>query len=52
MAALGAGSTYHIAVVSPAGLTTMVSSNHVTSKPEELAEEVANVLERLAPIWA
>ena len=52
MAVMGAGGAYHIAVLSPAGLTTMVTFNHVTGKPEALVEEIATVLEKLAPFWA
>ena len=51
MAALGAGGAYHIAVLSPAGLTPMVTYNHVTGKPDELVEKIATALEKLAPIW-
>ena len=51
MEALGAGSGYHIAILSPAGLTPMVVFDHVTGTPEALVEEIAKTLEALAPNW-
>jgi hypothetical protein len=52
MGALGGGSNYHIAILAPAGLTPMVTFNHVTGEPEALVEEIARALEALAPQWA
>ncbi len=52
MAALGAGRDYHIAVLSPAGLTPMTIVNYVTGKPEALVEEIAKGLEMIASRWA
>lgn len=52
MTALGAGDAYHIAVLSPAGLTTMLTFDYVTGNPATLVEEIAIALEKLAPIWA
>jgi len=52
LAALGAGSQYHIAVLAPAGLTPLVVFNYVTKNPDALAAEIATVLEKLAPHWA
>ena len=49
---LGAGSGYHIAVLSPAGFTTMVRFDHMTGDPETLVEKIVDVLERLAPVYA
>jgi hypothetical protein len=47
----GAGSRYHIAVLSPYGLTPMVTFNAVTGRPAELVAEIAAVLERLQQAW-
>lgn len=52
MATLGAGHSYHIAVLSPAGLTTMARFDHTTGDPNALVSVIAGVLERLAPIYA
>ena len=52
MAALGAGGTYHIAVLAPTGLTPMVTFNYVTGKPEALVEEIARVVQAIASLWA
>jgi hypothetical protein len=49
---LGAGSRYHIAVLSPYGMTPMVTFNVVTGRPAELVAEIAAVLERLLPAWS
>ena len=52
MATLGAGDSYHIAVLSPAGLTTMARFDHITGDPDALVRDIAGVLERLAPVYA
>lgn len=52
LAMLGAGSAYHVAVLSPSGFTPMVTFNHMTSKPDALVDEIARVLDKLAPNWA
>jgi hypothetical protein len=52
MAALGAGSDYHIAILAPAGLTTLQIFNYETSNPEALVEKIAGSLEVIAPLWA
>lgn len=49
---LGAGSGYHIAVLSPAGFTTMARFDHITGDPDTLIENIVDVLDRLAPIYA
>jgi hypothetical protein len=49
---LGAGSRYHIAVLSPYGLTPMVTFNPITGRPAELVAEIAAVLERLLAAWS
>ena len=48
---LGAGSSFHIAVLSPAGLTPMVTFKTVTGDPVGLVEEIVKVLEALKPLW-
>jgi hypothetical protein len=49
---LGAGSRYHIAVLSPYGLTPIVTFDAVTGRPSELVAEIAAVLERLKDAWS
>ncbi len=45
--ALGAGSSYHIAVLSPFGLTPLVTFNPVSGNPSEVVNEIVAILERL-----
>ena len=52
LAALGAGSAYHVAVLSPAGFTPLVIFDYVTGNPTALAAEIADGLEKIAPHWA
>lgn len=52
MATLGAGSNYHIAILSPAGLTPMASFDYVTAEPEALVERIVSAIEAIAPFWA
>ena len=52
LATLGSGSGYHVAILSPAGFTTMVRFDHITGDPDSLVEKIVDVLERLAPIYA
>jgi hypothetical protein len=49
--ALGAGSRYHIAILSPYGLTPMVTIDPVTKKPAEVVNEIVSILERLLEVW-
>jgi hypothetical protein len=49
---LGAGSDYHIAILSPAGLTPIRVFDYVTADPEALVEKIASALEAVAPLWA
>jgi hypothetical protein len=49
---LGAGSRYHIAILSPYGLTPMVTFAPVTGRPSELIDEIVAVLERLLQAWS
>jgi len=48
---LGAGSSYHIAILSPYGLTHLVTFNPVHGNPAEIVAEITQVLERLAETW-
>lgn len=48
---LSAGSSYHIAVLSPYGLTPMVTINPVRGRPADVVTEIVSVLERLVDIW-
>ena len=48
--ALGAGSNYHIAVLSPHGLTPMVTIDPVSGKPAEVVSRIVLILERIIGI--
>jgi hypothetical protein len=48
---LGAGSSYHLAILSPAGLTPLVTFDYVTGQPEKLVKEIANALEAVSKSW-
>jgi hypothetical protein len=48
---LGAGSRYHIAVLSPYGLTPMVTFNPASGSPFKVVNEIVRVLERLVEAW-
>jgi hypothetical protein len=48
--AFGAGSRYHVAVLSPHGLTPMVTVD-VLRKPEEVIATIVETLERIADAW-
>jgi hypothetical protein len=48
--ALGAGSNYHIAVLSPYGLTPMVTID-IQRRPEEVVRAIVEILERLVDVW-
>ena len=49
--ALGAGSRYHIAILSPFGLTPIVTIDPVSGKPAEVVNEIVLILERLLTVW-
>jgi hypothetical protein len=49
--ALGAGSRYHIAILSPHGLTPIVTIDPVSGKPAEVVNEIVLILERLLTVW-
>src|SRR5260370_3057408 len=48
---LGAGDRYHIAVLSPAGLTPMITIDPVHGAPTEVVAEIVRILERLDEVW-
>jgi hypothetical protein len=48
---LGAGSRYHIAVLSPHGLTPLVTIDPVSGSPEDVVGDIVLILERLADVW-
>jgi hypothetical protein len=48
--ALGAGSNYHVAVLSPHGLTPMVTIE-IRRSPEEVVRAIVEILERLVDAW-
>ncbi len=48
---LGAGNRYHIAVLSPYGLTPMVTFNPASGNPAKVVNEIVQVLERLVEAW-
>ena len=47
---LGAGSNYHIAVLSPYGLTPMVTIE-IQRSPEKVVHTIVEILERLVDAW-
>jgi hypothetical protein len=48
--ALGAGSNYHIAVLSPCGLTPMATIE-IQRSPEEVVRTIVEILECLVDVW-
>ena len=48
---LGAGDRYHIAVLSPAGLTPMITIDPVHGAPAEVVAEIVRIMERLDAVW-
>lgn len=48
---LGAGSRYHIAVLSPHGLTPMVTIDPVSGSPQDVVSDMVLILERLVDVW-
>jgi hypothetical protein len=48
--ALGAGSTYHLAVLSPHGLTPLVTIE-VQRGPQDVVNTIVDILERLVDVW-
>src|SRR5712691_2139970 len=48
--ALGAVSSYHVAVLSPYGLTRLVTVE-VRRQPQEVVDTIVDILERLMDVW-
>lgn len=48
---LGAGDRFHIAVLSPHGLTPMVTTDATTGSPGAVVSELALILETLLGVW-
>jgi hypothetical protein len=48
---LGAGDRYHIAVLSPAGLTPMITIDASRRPAAETVEEITRILQRLDEVW-
>ncbi len=48
---LDAGSCYNIAILSPAGLTPMVTIDPLEGRPEEIVETILKVLQKLQEIY-
>ena len=48
---LGAGDRFHIAVLSPYGLTPMVTTDATTGSPASVVSELALILETLLGAW-
>jgi hypothetical protein len=51
LATFGAGSTFHIAILAPSGLTPLFTFDHVDGDPDERVSSIADALERLVGIW-
>jgi hypothetical protein len=51
LSSLGAGSRYQIAILSPSGLTPMVTIDPVSGNPEAVVDEIVAVLERILKAW-
>ena len=48
---LGAGIRYHIAVLSPYGMTPMVTIDPMSGTPADVIDEIVLILERLINVW-
>ena len=51
LAMLGAGSSYHVAVLSPSGFTPMVTIDFVSGNPDDVVEHIVRILEQLVEAW-
>ena len=49
--ALGAGSRYHIAILSPYGLTPLLTFNPIRGDPATMIDEITQALNQLAATW-
>jgi len=48
---LGAGSSFHSAILSPVGLTPLATFDHVTGQPQALVQDIANGLEAVSRLF-
>jgi len=48
---LGAGNRYHIAILSPAGLTPMITIDPTSGNPAAIVEHIVSLLERIVRNW-
>ena len=51
LASMGAGGRYQIAILSPSGLTPMVTVDPVSGNPDTVVDETAAALERVLKAW-
>ena len=51
LTALGAGSRFHIAILSPYGLTPLVTIDAVSGRPEDVVARIVSVLDRILEAW-
>lgn len=51
LASYGAGSAFHVAVLSPSGLTPICTIDPVHEHPDEVAGWIVEILNRLVGIW-
>jgi len=48
---LGAGSRYYLAILSPSGLTPLITVDPMSGTPTEIAERIAALLSRIMETW-
>ncbi len=48
---LGAGSGYHVAILSPTGLTPMITIDVTSGTPPEIVERIVALLQRVSAAW-
>lgn len=51
LAILGAGSTFHVAILSPAGFTPLCTINPVHGDADEVVDWIVEALTRLVGVW-
>lgn len=51
LADFGAGTRYHVALLSPSGLTPMVTFDAVRGEPEEVVDDIVAALDRVKDGW-
>ncbi|HEY1663133.1 MAG TPA: hypothetical protein VGI03_12000 [Verrucomicrobiae bacterium] len=49
---LGAGDSYHLAILAPVGRTPLVTFDYMSGQPQTLVEEIAKALEAVSRSWA